>query len=100
MSENEEKALARSKEKLKKDTEKIITDFFDDILNISEVAIGDEQRYRPFRSKVLRSGNDAIREIKKILDRDYKVLYVPSNEDILQMSRPSMSPRRPIKSNT
>jgi len=87
----EEKALERSKEKLKRDMEKEITKFFDHILDISEVAIGDPQRYKPFRSKVLRAGNDAIREAKKILDMNYKVLYVPTTEDIIEVQRPSVS---------
>lgn len=90
----EDKALERSKEKLKRETEKIITGFFDQILDVSEVAIGDPQRYKPFRSKVLRAGNDAIRDVKKILDRDYKVLYVPTVEDVIEVQQPSVSPRR------
>lgn len=90
----EDKALERSKEKLKRETEKIITGFFDQVLDVSEVAIGDPQRYKPFRSKVLRAGNDAIRDVKKILDRDYKVLYVPTAEDVIEVQQPSVSPRR------
>lgn len=90
----EDKALDRSKEKLKRDAEKIVTALFDHILDISEVAIGDPQRYKPFRSKVLRAGNDAIRDMKKVLDRDYKVLYVPTTEDIVEVQNPSVSVRR------
>lgn len=90
----EDKALERSKEKLKRETEKIITSFFDQVLDVSEVAIGDPQRYKPFRSKVLRAGNDAIRDVKKILDRDYKVLYVPTAEDVIEVQQPSVAPRR------
>jgi hypothetical protein len=90
----EDKALERSKEKLKRDTEKIVTSLFHSILDISEVAIGDPQRYKPFRSKVLRAGNDAIRDMKKVLDRDYKVLYVPTTEDIVEVQNPSVGIRR------
>lgn len=90
----EEKALERSKDKLKRDMEKEITKFFDHILDISEVAIGDPQRYKPFRSKVLRAGNDAIREAKKILDMNYKVLYIPTTEDIIEVQRPSVSTKK------
>ncbi len=90
------KALERSKDKLKRDVEKEITRFFDHILDISEVAIGDPQRYKPFRSKVLRAGNDAIREAKKLLDRNYKVLYVPTSEDIIEIQKPMVTTRRPI----
>src|SRR5262245_57332056 len=92
--EKEDKALDRSKEKLKRETEKVITSLFDNILDVSEVAIGDPQRYKPFRSKVLRAGNDAIREIKKIMDRDYKVLFVPTVEDVVEIQQPTVSPRK------
>lgn len=94
----EEKALERSKEKLKRDVEKEITRFFDHVLDISEVAIGDPQRYKPFRSKVLRAGNDAIRETKALLDRSYKVLYVPTTEDIVEVQRPGITTKKPIAS--
>ena len=93
MSEQEDKVLERSKDKLKKDSEKLITGLFDHILDISELAIGDPIRYKAFRSKVLRAGNDAIREVKKLLDKDYRVLYVPCNEDIVEVHRPSIKPR-------
>ena len=94
----EDRALERSKEKLKRDVEKEITKFFDHVLDISEVAIGDPQRYKPFRSKVLRAGNDAIRETKKVLDRNYKVLFVPTTEDIVEVQRPSVTTKRSIVS--
>ncbi len=92
----EELVLQRSKDKLKRDIEKEITRFFDHILDISEVAIGDPQRYKPFRSKVLRAGNDAIREAKKVLDKNYKVLYVSTTEDIIEIQKPSVTTKRSI----
>ena len=92
----EEKALERSKEKLKRDMGDHITKLFDTILDISEVAIGDPQRYKPFRAKVLRSGNDTIRELKKILDMNYKVLHVPTQEDIIEVQRQSISVKRTV----
>ena len=87
----EEKALERSKEKLKRDLNDRIMRGVDEILDIAEVAIGDGQRYKPFRSKVLRAGNNAIRDLKSDLDMHYKVLFVPTTEDILQVHRPSVS---------
>jgi len=78
----------RDMEKLKRDVEKSIISAIDDILNISEVAIGDPQRFKPFRAKVLRSGNDAVREIKRLLDTNYKVVYVPTTEDVIQVHNP------------
>lgn len=90
MDSKEDVVLARSREKLKRDIEKSVLRSADDILNIAEVAIGDPQRYKAFRSKVLRSANDAVREVKKIIDMNYQVLFVPTNEDIIEVHRPSI----------
>ena len=86
----EDRALERSKEKLKRDLEKRIMKGVDEILDIAEVAIGDSQRYKPFRSKVLRAGNNAVRDLKSDLDRNYKVAFVPTNEDIVEVQTPSV----------
>lgn len=86
----EEQALNRSKEKFKKDLEKRIMKGVDEILDVAEVAIGDAQRYKPFRSKVLRAGNNAIRDLKSELDLHYKVLFVPTSEDVIEVSSPSV----------
>lgn len=91
MDSKEDAVLARSRDKLKRDVEQSVLRSADDILNIAEVAIGDPQRYKAFRSKVLRSANDAVREVKKTIDMNYQVLFVPTNEDIIQVSRPSVS---------
>ena len=79
----------RDKDKLKRDGESIITDLFDRILVISEVAI-EPQRYKPFRSMVLREGNNAIRDFKKVLDTYYEVKFSPTTEDIIEVRRPSV----------
>ena len=84
----EDKTLERSKEKLKRDIEKRIMRGVDEILDIAEVAIGDSQRYKPFRSKVLRAGNNAIRDLKLDLEQHYKVLFVPTSEDIIEVQKP------------
>ena len=94
MDSKEDAVLARSRDKLKRDVEASVLRSADDILNIAEVAIGDPQRYKAFRSKVLRSANDAVREIKKTVDMNYQVLFVPTNEDIIEVRRPSVSDRQ------
>lgn len=86
----EEQALERSRDKLKRDIEKRIMKGIDEILDIAEVAIGDSQRYKPFRSKVLRAGNNAVRDLKSDLERHYKVLFVPTSEDVVQVQAPSI----------
>lgn len=94
MDSKEDAVLARSRDKLKRDVEASVLKSADDILNIAEVAIGDTYRYKAFRSKVLRSANDAVREIKKTIDMNYQVLFVPTNEDIIQVRRPSISDKQ------
>ncbi len=86
----EEQVLERSKEKFKRDLDKRIMKGVDAILDIAEVAIGDPLRYKPFRAKVLRAGNDAIRDLKNSLDRDYKVMFVPTREDVIEVHEPSI----------
>ncbi len=86
----EDQTLNRSKEKFKRDLEKRIMRGVDEILDIAEVAIGDSQRYKPFRSKVLRAGNNAIRDLKSDLELHYKILFVPTNEDIIEVQRPTL----------
>jgi hypothetical protein len=86
----EDKALERSKDKFKRDLEKRVMKGIDEILDMAEVAIGDSQRYKPFRSKVLRAGNNAIRDLKVELDRHYKVLFVPTSEDVIEVQTASV----------
>lgn len=82
-------ALERSREKLKRDIEKRFMRAVDEVLDIAEVAIADPPRYKPFRSKVLRSANNAIRDLKRDLDRNYKILFVPTTEDVIEINRPA-----------
>jgi len=52
-----------------------ITKFFETILDFSEVAVGDEKRYKALRSKILRHGNDTIRKLTTTIESDYDVTY-------------------------
>lgn len=90
ISERSKDKAQRDADKLKRDIEKRVIAALDDILSISEVAIGDPQRYKAFRSKVLRSGNDAIRDVKRLLDVNYQVVFIPTNEDIIQVQSPAV----------
>ena len=92
----EQGVLDRSKDKLKRDIEDRITKSLEEILDIAEVAIVDPQRYKLFRSRVLRYGNNGIREVKKNLDMHYQILFVPTSKDIIEVQRPTMNTRRKI----
>jgi hypothetical protein len=94
MDSKEDVVLVKSRDKLKRDIEGRVLKSADDILNLAEVAIGNQERYKAYRSKVLRSANDAVRQIKKTIDMNYQVLFVPTNEDIIEVQRPSVLTNR------
>jgi hypothetical protein len=94
MDSKEDVVLVKSRDKLKRDIEGSVLKSADDILNLAEVAIGNQERYKAYRSKVLRSANDAVRQIKKTIDMNYQVLFVPTNEDIIEVQRPSVLTNR------
>ncbi len=90
MGNREDVVLKRSADKLKKEVADNVLKSTDAILNIVEVALGDPARYKIVRSKILRSANDAVRDVKKTIDMNYQVLFVPTNEDIIEVQRPSV----------
>jgi len=94
MNSQEDVVLERSRDKLKKEVEVNVLGSADEILNIVEVAIGDPERYKIVRSKVLRSANNAVRDVKKNLDMYYRVLFVPTNEDVIEIQRPVIGSNR------
>lgn len=52
---------------------KSVMDLMEDILDYGEVAIGDTQRYKVFRSKVLRLGNNVIRDFQWRIDHEHEL---------------------------
>ena len=75
----------KSKEKLVKCMAGEVTRLFEKILDYSEVAVSNEPQYRKLRSKILRLGNDCIRNISKELELRYKVSYIASIETIVEV---------------
>ena len=61
------------------------------VLDYAEVSIEGKERYKVFRSKVLRFGNDAIREVKKNIDLYYDVDFQATAEDVIEIQRLSIS---------
>jgi hypothetical protein len=80
---NSQEGNDRSKEKLKKYVQNEITKLFSAVLDYAEVAVDGKERYLNLRSKILKVGNDTIREIRREIDARYKVDYVPPAEDII-----------------
>jgi len=82
MSKSAEAGL-RDREKLKNFIHSEITKLFSSVLDYTEVAVDGKERYMNLRSKILKVGNDSIREIKKELDTRYNVKYDPPSEDVI-----------------
>ena len=77
----------KSTEKLKGCIQGEITELFEKVLDFAEVAIPSPETYKRFRSKVLRIGNNAIRNCHKELDMNYEIKWSPQvqSEDIIEV---------------
>lgn len=73
----------KSKEKFKEFVQKQVTEMFTTILDFTEVAVGDKERHRVLRAKILRLSNDAIRNVHKELDGNYEMNFVAPSEDVI-----------------
>jgi len=74
---------ARSKQKLKLEIKQRITEMFSSILDYTEVAVGDPDRYNALRGKILRVSNDTIRDVERMLDKEYTVEFIPTNDVVV-----------------
>jgi hypothetical protein len=75
----------RNRDKLDKLVEIEITNMFEQILDYAQVACPTNDTYKVLRSKILRVGNNCIRNIKKKLDF-YEVKYNAKSEDIVEVN--------------
>lgn len=76
----------RSKEKLKKDMSEEVTKLFHIALDYAQVACPTQDIFLALRSKILRSGNNCIRNLKHNIDK-YDVEFVPTMEEIIQFKQ-------------
>jgi len=74
----------RSKDKLIKELELEITKLFERALDYSQVACSTQDTYKVLRSKILRVGNNCIRDVRKRLNH-YSVEYIPVGEEIIEV---------------
>jgi len=72
--------------KLKEMVREEITAMFEQTLDFAQVAC-PESHFKPLRSKVLRVGNNCIRNIHKKLDDYYKVEFVAPGEDFIEIQK-------------
>ena len=76
----------KSREKLSRDTEAEIIRLFEQVLDYAQVACPTKDTYAVLRSKILRVGNNCIRNIKKDLQH-YDVEYIPQAEEIIEIKQ-------------
>lgn len=74
----------KSKNKLIRDLEEEVTVLFEQILDYAQVACPTQDTYKVLRSKILRVGNNCIRNVKKILQH-YEIEFIPQAEDIIEV---------------
>lgn len=91
--EGEKLIHVNSKKKLKRSISDEITKMWEGILDFGHVAVGDDERFKAFRGKVLRLGNNCIRTVSKELDRSYMIEFVALNEDIIEV-QPRIEPKK------
>lgn len=79
----------KSKERLSKELSAGITKFMEQALDYSQVACPTADTFKVLRSKILRVGNDCIRDAKKKLQH-YEVEFVPQTEEVIEVRTPQI----------
>lgn len=74
----------RSKEKLTAEMKNEITVLFEKALDYAQIACPSPDVYKALRSKILRVGNDCIRNLEKRL-KHYNIEYVPQMEEVIEV---------------
>jgi len=74
----------KSREKLIRDMESEVTNLFEQALDYAQVACPTQDIYKILRSKILRVGNNCIRNIKKKVQH-YNVEFIPQTEEIIEV---------------
>ena len=76
----------KSMEKLNRLVESEVTSMFEQILDYAQIAVPTEAVYKALRSKILRVGNNCIRNIKADL-KHYDVEYKAVSEDVIEVGK-------------
>jgi hypothetical protein len=77
-------ASNKSREKMNRLVEDEITKMFEQVLDYAQVACPTADTYKVLRSKILRVGNNCIRNVKRKLEH-YDVEYKAISEDIVEV---------------
>ncbi len=76
----------RHTQKLKDLIKEEVTFMFEQALDFAQVAC-PEPHFRPLRSKILRVGNNCLRNINRKVDDQYKIEFKAISEDVIQIQR-------------
>lgn len=57
---------------------------FESVLDYTQVACPEPNTFKALRSRILRVGNDCIRNLSSRLD-DYDIEYISKNEDVIEI---------------
>lgn len=79
----------RSRERLIRDIEEEITALFEQSLDYAQVACPTQDTYKVLRSKILRIGNNCIRNIRKKVQR-YDIEFISQAEEIIEIRQPQI----------
>lgn len=80
-------ANIKSKEKLTKELEGEVTKLFEQALDYAQIACPNKDTYSALRSRILRVGNNCIRNVKRKLQH-YDVEFLPQSEEIIEFKQP------------
>jgi len=75
----------KHREKMDRMVQEEITKMFEKVLDYAEVAVPNNDQYRKLRSKILRVGNNCIRNIQKNVEKYYDVKYRAPAETIVEV---------------
>ncbi len=76
----------KNREKLLKELRLEITGLFEKALDYSQIACPSQEVFKALRSKILRAGNDCIRNVEKKV-KHFNVEYVPQAEEIIEIKK-------------
>lgn len=79
----------KSMDKMTRELEEEVTKLFEQALDYAQVACPTQDTYKVLRSKILRAGNNCIRNIKKRVQR-YEVKFIPQAEEIIEVRQPQI----------
>jgi len=74
------------KKQLEEMVRKEITKLFESVLDYTVIAVPDNNAFKPLRGRILRIGNDCIRNIISELS-NYEVTCLEINEDIIEIKK-------------